>query len=90
MEFIERWGYAAVGYILFSWFIVHVIATTRRDPKTGRYRVTSLLLGSMAPYVERRGGLTRREVLGGGIVLAVVTFIVVGSLVTLLMREFGR
>jgi hypothetical protein len=69
MEFFERWGYGIVIGLAFLGVLAYVVATTRRDPETGMYRVDPMLFGFMASYIKRRGGLTRREVFGWGIVL---------------------
>ena len=82
MEFFERWGYGIIGGLGFLGLLAYFIATTRRDPKTGMYRVDPKLFGFMSSYIERRGGLTPRELLGWGLVLALGVSLGVGAMLT--------
>jgi len=82
MEWFERWGYLVFGLAAFFGVLGYAVATTKRDPETGMYRVDHTLFGPFASYVKRRGGLTRREVIGWGFVLALMVLIVIAALVT--------
>jgi len=87
MEWFERWGYGLLGGLAFLGMVAYLVATTKRDPETGMYRVEPTLFGFLASYIRKRGGLTRREVLGWAFVLALMSVIVIGSLITGVARS---
>ena len=82
MTGVQTCALPILGSLAFLGLLAYVVITTRRDPETGMYQVDPTLFGFMASYVRWRGGLTRREVLGWGFVLALMAVIVVGALVT--------
>jgi peptidoglycan/LPS O-acetylase OafA/YrhL len=88
MEWFERWGIGLIAGLVVLGMVVYAIVTTKRDPESGMYRVDPRFFGFMSGYVQRRGGLTRREVLGWLFVLALVSAIVVGALLTGVARTF--
>ena len=81
MEWLERWGYLALGVGAWLAYIVSVFVTTKHDPATGRFKISPTLFGWFADYVNRRGGLTRREALGWAFVLGLMVFIVAIALI---------
>jgi hypothetical protein len=87
MEWFQRWGYGLLGGLAFLAMVGYVIASTKRDPETGMYRVEPTLFGFLASYIRRRGGLTRREALGWLFVLVLMSALVIGALVMGMARN---
>ena len=84
MELIERYWYLAAG-ILGGAAWLWLFFVWRRRPEESKGMVGFLLFGPFLPvfdaYLRKRGGLTRRELIGWGavVLIAVVAIILTPS-----------
>jgi len=86
MGFPSKFGLVVVALSIIVGYRVHFLRKKRRDPVTGRSRIDPSPSGPLASYIDRRGGLTRREVWGLCFVLALM----VAAFLLTLVGGIGR
>jgi hypothetical protein len=72
MGFLFRYGLWVAALAIIVGYLIRFLREARRDPVTGRYRIDPTSFGPLSSYIERRGGLTQREVWGLCLVLALM------------------